>query len=67
MLRRTVLLVLCLAAGCAVGFIGSLLSSSHWWYLAVPGAVAGAWVIVANPERCLPHEGQSKGSGGSAA
>jgi hypothetical protein len=67
MLRRTVLLVLSLAAGCAVGCVGSLLSGSHWWFLAVPGAVAGAWLIVANPERCLSHERQSKGSGGSAA
>ena len=65
--RRVLLLILCLAVGCGVGLIGHLLSGSQWWYLAIPGAVAAAWLVVANPERCVVGNGQSRGGSGSAA
>jgi hypothetical protein len=65
-LRRIVFLLLCVALGFALGFAGSLLSGSHWWYLAIPGAIAAGWLAVANPERCTVAEGQRQGSSSAA-
>jgi CHASE2 domain-containing sensor protein len=51
--RRAALLVLCLLAGTAVGACGYGLTGSQWWFAAIPAAVAGVWLAVANPERCV--------------
>ncbi len=55
-MRRAVLLALAIALGCTVGFVGWLLSGNQWWYLAIPGTLAAAWLVVADPERCLARE-----------
>jgi hypothetical protein len=65
--RRAILFIVCLALGCVVGFVGWYVSGSQWWYLAVPGALAAGWLMVANPERCLLHQGHGTGGGDSAA
>jgi len=65
-MRRLFLLLACLAVGSAVGFIGWAFSGSQWWYLAIPAAIAVAWLKLANPERCLPQQARSNG-GSSAA
>ena len=52
-MRRGLLLVLCLALGGLIGFIGAQVSGSDWWYVAIPGAVAAGWLRVANPENCV--------------
>ena len=58
--RRIFLLVLCVAAGCFVGFLGQFLFGDSAWFLAVPGFVIVAWLFVANPTECLPpSEGSS--------
>lgn len=56
MLRRVLLLGLCVVAGCVVGFVGQLLSGNSAWFLAVPGFVLFAWLFVANPAECLPRD-----------
>ena len=66
-MSRTVLLIACIALGCTVGYVGWLMSGSQWWYLAIPGAIAAVWLMVANPERCLSRDGQSTADGDSAA
>jgi hypothetical protein len=63
--RRAALLVLCLLVGAGVGFCGYLLTGSQWWFAAVPAAVAGAWLVVANPERCVAHGTPSPSEGRS--
>ncbi|MBL8346252.1 MAG: hypothetical protein JNN03_12480 [Rubrivivax sp.] len=55
---RMALLALCLAAGTAVGIGGFLFTGSQWWFAAIPAAVAGAWLVVADPQRCVPGEVQ---------
>ena len=50
--RRAVLLAACLAAGSALGACGYLYSGSQWWFVAIPAVIAGAWLALANPERC---------------
>jgi len=54
--RRAALLVFCLLVGTGVGFLGHLFTGSQWWFAAIPAAVAGAWLVVANPQRCVPGE-----------
>jgi hypothetical protein len=63
LLRRLVLLGLCIAAGCVVGFVGQHFSGSSAWFLAVPALVLGAWVFVANPAECLPPTERSSHNG----
>lgn len=55
--RRLVLLLALLAAGTAVGVLGSWLSGSALWYLAIPVALAAGWLRVADPTQCVPPEG----------
>jgi hypothetical protein len=62
-MRRLVLFVVCLALGCTVGLVGWLMSGSQWWYLAIPGAMAAGWLMVANPEQCMPREEHGAGGG----
>lgn len=59
-MRRAVLFAICLLAGSVVGFVGVALTGSQWWYVAIPGALALGWLAVANPERCMPREGQAR-------
>lgn len=54
--RRAVLLVGCVGLGGVVGFLGAQSSGSDWWYVAIPGAVAVGWLLVANPENCAPRK-----------
>jgi hypothetical protein len=57
----------CIALGCLVGVLGSRVSGSAWWYLAIPGAVAAAWLFVADPQRCARrNEPRPRGPGGAA-
>lgn len=52
LLGRLVLLVSCSAVGAVIGFIGSSLTGSDFWYLAVPLLIVIAWLFVANPSEC---------------
>lgn len=65
-LRRLLLLALCIAAGCAVGFAGLHFSGSPSWFLAVPLFMVLAWVFVANPTECFPP-GERPAHNGSAS
>jgi hypothetical protein len=65
-MQRIVLFLACLAVGLAVGLMGFFATGSQWWYLAIPGAMAAGWLVVANPEHCMAIERQVK-SGGSSA
>ena len=65
-MQRIVLLLVCLAVGLAVGLIGFLATGSQWWYLAIPGAIAAGWLVVADPERCQENDRQASGGGSSA-
>jgi hypothetical protein len=47
------LLIILVAAGAAVGWIGETLSGDPLWYLAIPAFVAAGWLFVADPEACL--------------
>jgi hypothetical protein len=52
LLRRTAILLACLAGGAAVGGIGFALGGSEWWFVALPLALAVGWWFVADPTRC---------------
>lgn len=54
MMRRLKLLILCLALGMLVALIGQVVIASPWWWLAVPGALAAGWLLVADPTRGAP-------------
>ena len=54
-MRRVVLLLACLAVGGGIGVVGAQLSGNQWWYLAIPIVVAAGWLLVANPENCVPR------------
>jgi len=47
-------LLLCVGVGSLVGVVGSSLTPSDGWYLAIPLAVAVGWIFVANPLACDP-------------
>jgi len=51
-LRRLKLLLLCLGLGVFAALLGQALVASPWWWLCVPAAVAGGWLLVADPTRC---------------
>lgn len=57
--RRLLLLLALLGAGLAIGLLGSWLSGSPLWYLAIPVALAAGWLRVADPTQCLPPVGQN--------
>ena len=59
LLRRSLLLVLCVAGGTVIGFVGQHFTGSSEWFLAIPTLVVGAWLFVANPTECLPHTERS--------
>jgi len=50
--RRFVLFVACVCAGVLVGVVGSHLTGSDNWYLAIPALLAVVWFIVADPDEC---------------
>jgi hypothetical protein len=50
--RRLVLFVACVCAGVLVGVIGSRLTGSDNWYLAIPALLAVVWLFVADPNEC---------------
>jgi hypothetical protein len=63
LLGRLLLLGLCVAAGSVIGFIGQHFTGSTNWFLAVPALLAGAWLLVANPDKCSPPSGRSSRNG----
>jgi hypothetical protein len=60
--RRAILLLVCIALGCLVGYAGQYLAGSEWWYLAVPVILAAGWLAVADPEQCMPQPGHGSKS-----
>lgn len=50
--RRALLLVACVLAGIAIGYLGQMFTGSPWWFVAIPALIAVAWLAVADPERC---------------
>lgn len=53
-LERLGWLLACIAVGALVGVVGSVLTGSDLWYLAVPVAIAAVWMFVADPTQCEP-------------
>jgi len=51
-IRRLVLLVACICTGVLVGIIGSRITGSDHWYLAIPALLAVVWLFVADPNEC---------------
>lgn len=49
---RLFLLLACIAAGLIVGWIGHRFTGESAWYLAIPAAIAVAWLFVADPSKC---------------
>ena len=43
-----------LATGALLGAAGTWLTGNPSWWLAIPGALAGAWLFLANPLECAP-------------
>jgi len=52
---RLAWLVGCFAAGIGIGFLGLHFTGDTAWFLAVPACLAAGWLVVANPETCLPE------------
>ncbi|HZW25235.1 MAG TPA: hypothetical protein VFF26_07115 [Gallionella sp.] len=52
--RRLAWLLACIGTGVIVGWVGSSLTGSDNWYLAIPVAVAVGWLFFADPSRCEP-------------
>lgn len=63
LLRRVLLLGLCVAAGLVVGLVGQHFTGSAAWFLAIPALVALAWLLVADPAACLPSRERSSHNG----
>ena len=53
-LRRLSWLLACVFAGVLIAIIGSSLTGSPVWYLAVPALVAIGWLFLADPTECEP-------------
>jgi hypothetical protein len=64
--RRVLLLIGCVLAGCLVGAVGQYVFGSSIWFLAVPGFVIVAWLLVAKPTECLPEERRSSHNGSAS-
>lgn len=56
--KRLVWLLTCVLVGSAIAVIGSVLSGSSIWYLAIPGVVALGWLFLADPTECEPPSRQ---------
>ena len=50
--RRLLLLLACVGVGTVAGLVGSSLTDSDLWYLAIPLCVALGWLLVADPTAC---------------
>lgn len=53
-LKRVGWLLGSFAAGAIVAAVGSSMTGSDLWYLAIPVAVASVWLFVADPTKCEP-------------
>jgi hypothetical protein len=60
-LHRLALLLVCLAAGAAVGAWGAAWSGSGAWWLAIPVALGIGWMAVADPTQCTPPPADDAG------
>jgi hypothetical protein len=61
--HRVAWLVMCIAVGSLVGAVGSSLTGSDRWYLAIPFAVAIGWFFIANPLACEPSSARRDKNG----
>lgn len=52
-IHRLLALLASTSFGAGVGVVGHWATGSQWWYLAVPGCVAAAWLFVADPTQCV--------------
>ena len=52
--KRLAWLLACVFAGAVIAIIGSSLSGSSVWYVAIPAIVAIGWLFLANPTECEP-------------
>ncbi len=52
--KRLAWLSACVFAGLIVAVVGSSLSDSPVWYVAIPAVVAVGWLFLANPTECEP-------------
>ena len=52
--KRLAWLLACVFAGLIIAIIGSSLSGSSVWYLALPAVVAAGWLFLADPTECEP-------------
>ena len=60
-LKRLAWLLACIFAGVLIAVIGSSLTGSTVWYLAIPALVAVGWLFLANPTECeLPPDERAK-------
>jgi hypothetical protein len=50
-----------LAEGALLAAAGHWLSGSTLWVLAVPALLAAGWLVLANPQACLPDSGRHGG------
>jgi hypothetical protein len=59
---RLLWLVVALGVGLAVSAAGYSFSGSQYWFLALPVALAAAWLFIGTPEQCMPKAGGGQGS-----
>jgi hypothetical protein len=52
---RLAWLLACVFSGWLIGAVGSALSGSTAWYLAIPAAIAIGWLFLADPTECKPQ------------
>lgn len=58
-LWRLMWLLLCLAAGVLVGWLGSSWTAQAHWWAAIPASLAVGWWFHADPTQCGPPYGRS--------
>jgi len=54
---RLLALLALLAEGALVAAAGTWMGGSPLWALAIPAALAAGWLVLANPQACLPGAG----------
>ena len=54
--RRLFWLVVCIALGLAIGFVGFHFTASSAWFIAIPAVLAVGWFAIADPTQCLPAQ-----------
>jgi len=61
--KRLAWLLACVLFGIVIGIIGSSVSGSSVWYVAIPTVVAMGWLFFADPTECeLPPHQRAKRS-----